>query len=63
MSFLEHMRFQWFEKADIAERAVWVSAYRELTLTIGQIVKQLSDKRAAHWEPPPPPSFTGGPIR
>ena len=47
-----HARLAWLEKADGAERASWVSEFREKQETLGTIIKRSGDRRAAHWEPP-----------
>ena len=48
----EATRLAWLERADLAERAVWVSTFREGEGTIGEVVKQTMDRRGAHWDPP-----------
>ena len=42
----------WLGRADIAERAVWVSTFRDGASTIGLVIKQTMDRRGAHWDPP-----------
>ena len=49
----EAQRMAWLERFDMAERAVWVSQFREGTETIGQVVQGVMDRRGAHWEAPP----------
>jgi hypothetical protein len=43
-------RAEWLEKADIAERAVWLEKFRGGTMTLGQVIQQVQLERAAHWE-------------
>jgi len=54
----EVSRMAWLERADLSERAVWVSTFRDGEDTIGEVIKQTMDRRGAHWDPPalPPPS-------
>ena len=49
----EGARAGWIEKMDIAERAAWVSQFREGGATLGRVVQEVYDKRDAHWEAPP----------
>ena len=55
----EASRMAWLERADLAERAVWVSTFRDGEDTIGEVIKQTMDRRGAHWDPPalPPPTY------
>jgi hypothetical protein len=55
----EVSRMAWLERADLAERAVWVSTFRDGEDTIGEVIKQTMDRRGAHWDPPalPPPTY------
>ena len=48
----EASRLAWLERADLAERAVWVSTFRDGEATIGAVIKQTMDRRGAHWDPP-----------
>ena len=48
----EASRVAWLERTDIAERAVWVSTFRDGEATIGVVIKQTMDRRGAHWDPP-----------
>ena len=48
----EMQRVAWLERIDVAERAVWVSQFREGTETLGQVVQSVMDRRGAHWEAP-----------
>ena len=54
----ESSRMAWLERTDLAERAVWVSTFRDGEDTIGEVIKQTMDRRGAHWDPPalPPPT-------
>lgn len=42
-------RLVWLAARDAEERAEWVSRYRESTLTMGQVVKEIFAARDAHW--------------
>ncbi len=42
-----------WQRIDVAERAAWVSQFREATETIGQVGQGGMDRRGAHWEAPP----------
>ena len=55
----EVSRMAWLERADLAERAVWVSTFRDGEDTIGEVIKQTMDRRGAHWDPPalPPAAY------
>ena len=44
-------RLPWLQLRDSEERAEWVSRYRESTLTLGQVVKEVFGARDAHWIP------------
>ena len=44
-------RLAWLQARDSEERAEWVSRYRESTLTLGQVVKEIYATRDAHWIP------------
>ena len=52
-SLPERNRLSWLEKADTEERAEWVTRFRAGEQTLGEIVSDLMDRRAAHWYPPP----------
>ena len=43
---------QWMEERDIAERAAWVSQFREGKESLGQVVQSVMQKRGAHWDTP-----------
>ena len=47
----QHKRLVWLQTRDAEERAEWVSRYRESTLTLGQVVKEIFATRDAHWIP------------
>ena len=55
----EVSRMAWLERADLAERAVWVSTFRDGEETIGEVIKHTMDRRGAHWDPPalPPAAY------
>eukprot|EP00434_Breviolum_minutum_P039089 symbB.v1.2.034695.t1/scaffold4526.1/size39880/1 len=56
-------RLQWLQARDAEERAEWVTRYRESTLPLGQIVKEVFAARDAHWLPmasPTSAAATGG---
>jgi len=64
----EASRLAWLEGRDIAERAAWVSLFREGDEPLGQVVQAVMEKRGAHWDtpiqsvvtrPPPPPQPHG----
>ena len=42
----------WLEGRDIAERATWVSQFREGDEPLGQVVQSVMEKRGAHWDTP-----------
>ena len=44
-------RLAWLQARDAEERAEWVAKYRESTLTLGQVVKEVFNMRDAHWIP------------
>ena len=44
----EASRVAWLVRTDIAERAVWVSTFRDGEATIGVVIKQTMDRRGAH---------------
>ena len=48
----EASRLAWLEGRDIAERAVWVSQFREGDESLGQVVQSVMEKRGAHWDTP-----------
>ena len=48
----EASRLQWVEERDIAERAAWVSQFREGKESLGQVVQSVMQKRGAHWDTP-----------
>ena len=48
----EASKAAWLERVDLAERAVWVSMFRDGGATVGEVVKQTMDRRGAHWDPP-----------
>ena len=48
----EASRLAWLESRDIAERAVWVSQFREGSEPLGQVVQSIFEKRGAHWDAP-----------
>lgn len=52
MSLPEGSRLAWLEGRDVAERAVWVSQFREGDESLGQVVQSVMDKRGAHWDTP-----------
>ena len=52
----EGSRVAWLEKTDLAERAVWVSTFRDGEETIGNVIKRTMDRRGAHWDPPAAPA-------
>ena len=52
----EGSRAAWLEKTDLAERAVWVSTFRDGEETIGNVIKRTMDRRGAHWDPPAAPT-------
>jgi hypothetical protein len=52
MSMPEASRLAWLEGRDIAERAVWVSQFREGDEPLGQVVQAVMEKRGAHWDTP-----------
>ena len=61
MTVPESSRLAWLEGNDIAERAAWVTHFREGDEPLGQIVQTVMGKRGAHWDtpiiafPPEPP--------
>ena len=48
----EASRLAWLEGRHIAERAVWVSQFREGDESLGQVVQSVMEKRGAHWDTP-----------
>ena len=48
----EATRLAWLMERDIAERAAWVSQFREGCAPLGQVVLTIMEKRGAHWDPP-----------
>jgi hypothetical protein len=52
MSVPEASRLAWLEGKDIAERAAWVSQFREGDEPLGQVVQSVMEKRGAHWDTP-----------
>ena len=48
----EAPRLSWLEARDVAERAQWVSQFRERDESLGQVVSAIMEKRDAHWEVP-----------
>ena len=48
----EASRLAWLEGKDIAERAVWVSQFREGDESLGQVIHSVMEKRGAHWDIP-----------
>ena len=57
----EQFRLSWLERTDVAERAHWVSQFREGTDTIGHVIATVMERRSAHWDVPMfgAPSFSG----
>ena len=45
-------RLVWLQARDQEERAEWTSRFRESTLTLGVIIKEVFQARDAHWIPP-----------
>ena len=43
----------WLERADLAERPVWVTIFRDGDETIGEVIKNTMSRRGAHWDAPP----------
>ena len=55
-------RMAWLQARDQEERAEWTSRFRESTLTLGGIMKEVFQARDAHWIPPvgsEPPGGSG----
>ena len=52
MTMPEASQLAWLEKRDIAERATWVSQFREGDEPLGQVVQSVMEKRGAHWDTP-----------
>ena len=52
MSVPEASRLALLEQRDIAERAAWVSQFREGDDSLGQVVQSVIEKRGAHWDSP-----------
>lgn len=52
MQLPESARLVWLEERDVAERAVWVSMFRDGEETLGHIVQTVMEKRSAHWDTP-----------
>ena len=52
MQLPESSRLAWLEERDVAERAAWVSMFRDGEETLGQIVQTVMEKRSAHWDTP-----------
>ena len=52
MCLPEASRLAWLEGRDIAERAAWVSQFREGDEPLGQVVQSIMEKRGAHWDTP-----------
>ena len=48
----EASRLSWLEGRDVAERAAWVSQFREGEEPLGQVVQSIMEKRGAHWDTP-----------
>ena len=48
----EASRLAWLERTDVAERAVWVSTFRDGEATIGEVIKHTMDRRGSHRDPP-----------
>ena len=48
----EATRLAWLEGRDIAERAIWVSRFREGDESLGLVVQAVMEKRGAHWDAP-----------
>ena len=48
----EASRLSWLEGRDVAERAAWVSQFREGDEPLGQVVQSIMEKRGAHWDTP-----------
>ena len=43
---------EWLQKRDEDERTKWIERYRSSSLTFGQVVKEIYEKREAMWEVP-----------
>ena len=63
------MAHEWVRERDVAERTLWVEMHRASTRPLGQIIKEVYDRREAQWdlpaqvprkEAPPPPPLGGG---
>jgi hypothetical protein len=52
MTVPEASRLAWLGERDIAERAAWVSQFREGDEPLGQVVQSIMEKRGAHWDTP-----------
>ena len=48
----EASRSTWLEGRDVADRAAWVSQFREGEESLGQVVQSTMEKRGAHWDTP-----------
>lgn len=42
-------RLEWLQSRDTEERAEWVSRFRETTLPLGAVIKEVMVARDAHW--------------
>ena len=60
-------RLNWLQARDTEERSEWVSRFRESTLSLGQVAREVYSMRDAHWLPPTSsadplvPGVTGSP--
>ena len=43
-------RLAWLERVDTAERAVWVSEFRDSDKGLGTVINEVFTQRDAHWE-------------
>ena len=53
-------RLPWLMMRDAEERAEWVARFRESTLSLGQVVKEVFVARDAHWIPTIQPAAQAG---
>ena len=45
-------RLAWLRRVDTEERSLWVKTFRETSLHLGTVIKELSLSRAIFWQPP-----------
>ena len=55
-------RLEWLQAFDTEERAEWVSRFRETTMPLGAVIKEVMVARDAHWLLASPATASGAEV-